>query len=291
MSATVGAPLISVIVPSRDRPDRLERCLAALERQTVSEPFEIVVVDDGSADAAAVEKAAGRPGVRTLRQLSAGPAAARNSGARAARGTYLCFTDDDCEPQPDWVERLTAPLHTGGAAVAGLTVNGSADNPFAEASQLIAAALAAPTRNGGRLSFAPSNNLGCRADILALIPFDEGFPAAAGEDRDWCARLIAAGHTLVSEPEAVVVHRQQLRFADFWRQQVRYGRGAFRFRLGSGSALRLERPGFYAGLVARGFRRGVWAGMLVCIAQVATAVGFIAEWKASRAARAGAGLG
>jgi glycosyltransferase involved in cell wall biosynthesis len=290
MPTTVGAPVISIIVPSRDRPDRLARCLAALEGQRSSDPAEIVVVDDGSANTAAVEEIADRPGVRLLRQVQAGPAAARNSGARAARGTYLCFTDDDCEPQPDWAERLIAPLRTGAAAVAGLTVNGSPDNAFAEASQLIAAALGTPARNGGGLSFAPSNNLACRADILVLIPFDEGFPAAAGEDRDWCTRLIAAGHSLVSAPEAVVVHRQQLRFGDFWRQQVRYGRGAFRFRRGSGGGLRLESPRFYAGLVGRGFRRGMRTGILVCIAQIATAVGFIAEWKASRAAGAGAGV-
>jgi glycosyltransferase involved in cell wall biosynthesis len=288
MPTTVGAPVISIIVPSRDRPERLARCLAALEGQRASDPVEIVVVDDGSAHPAALEGIAERPAVRLLRQVQAGPAAARNSGARAARGTYLCFTDDDCEPHPDWVERLTAPLRAGAVAVAGLTVNGSPDNAFSEASQLIAAALATPARNGRGLSFAPSNNLGCRADVLVLIPFDEGFPDAAGEDRDWCARLIAAGHSLVSEPEAVVVHRQQLRFGDFWRQQVRYGRGAFRFRRRSGGGRGFESPGFYARLVGRGFRRGLRPGILVCIAQIATAVGFVAEWKASRAARASA---
>jgi glycosyltransferase involved in cell wall biosynthesis len=81
------------------------------------------VVDDASASAAAVEEAEDRPQVR-LMQSGAGPAAARNSGASAALGTYICFTDDDCEPQPDWGERITASLRKRAAAVAGLTVNG-----------------------------------------------------------------------------------------------------------------------------------------------------------------------
>jgi glycosyltransferase involved in cell wall biosynthesis len=287
MAETVGVPLISVVVPTRDRPDQLERCLAALGRQTASDSIEVIVVDDGSANRAAVEGVVrDRSQVRLVRQAGAGPAAARNSGVRAARGTYICFTDDDCEPRADWAERLAGSLSGGAAAAAGVTLSGSPGNPLAEASELIAAALS-PARNGGEgLAFAPSNNLGCRAELLAAIPFDETFPVAAGEDRDWCARLRAAGHLLVRESAAVVVHRQQLRLDDFWKQQVRYGRGAFRFRRGSG-ARSLEPPMFYARLVRQGFRRGGRTGLLVGLAQLGTAVGFIAEWKRSRATSAG----
>jgi glycosyltransferase involved in cell wall biosynthesis len=286
MAETVGAPLISVVVPTRDRPDQLERCLAALGQQTASGSIEVIVVDDGSANRAAVEDVVrDRSQVRLVRRAGAGPAAARNSGVRAARGTYICFTDDDCEPRADWVERLAGSLSRGAAAAAGVTLSGSPGNPLAEASELIAGALS-PARNGEGLAFAPSNNLGCRAELLAAIPFDETFPVAAGEDRDWCARLRAAGHVLVRESAAVVVHRQQLRFDDFWNQQLRYGRGAFRFRRGSG-ARSLEPPMFYARLVRQGFRRGARTGLLVGLAQLGTAVGFIAEWKRSRATSAG----
>ncbi len=287
MAETVGVRLTSVVVPTRDRPHQLGRCLAALERQTASD-FEVIVVDDGSANPAAVEEVVrDRPQVRLVRQAGAGPAAARNRGVRAARGTYICFTDDDCEPQPEWVERLAGSLSGGAAAAAGVTLSGSPQNPLAEASELIAAALSFPAHNGGEgLPFAPSNNLGCRTDLLTAIPFDETFPVAAGEDRDWCARLRAAGHVLVRESAAVVIHRQQLHFDDFWNQQVRYGRGAFRFRSAIG-ARSLEPPMFYARLVRQGFRRGVRTGLLVGLAQVGTAIGFIAEWKTSRAAFTG----
>jgi glycosyltransferase involved in cell wall biosynthesis len=284
MAETRGARLISVVVPTRDRPGQLERCLVALDGQTARDYLEIIVVDDGSANRAAIEEVvSGRPHVRLVRRAGAGPAAARNSGVQAARGAYICFTDDDCEPRPNWAERLAGSLVDGEAAVAGVTVNGSPENPFTEASEVISAALSSPPQNGGEgLAFAPSNNLGCRADVLAAIPFDEAYPVAAGEDRDWCARLRAAGHVLVREPEAVVVHRQQLGFGDFWKQQVRYGRGAFRFRSGIGAGW-LQRPTFYTRLVQRGFSRGVRTGLLVGVAQVATASGFVAEWKASRA--------
>jgi glycosyltransferase involved in cell wall biosynthesis len=289
MSVSSDASVISVIVPTRDRPDRLARCLDALRNQTVVDSLEIVVVDDGSANPVALEGAADHPRVRLVRQPGAGPSAARNRGARAAGGTYVCFTDDDCEPQPDWVERLTATLRTGAAAVAGCTVNGSPGDPFAEASALIAAAPAVLGKDPESLSFAPSNNLGCRADVLAALPFDEGFPAAAGEDRDWCARLIAAGHVLASEPGAVVVHHQQLRFGDFWRKQIQYGRGAYLFRRRGGGPP-LESPVFYGRLVRRGFRHGVRTGLLVTVAQLATAIGFISERRASRTAGISVGI-
>jgi glycosyltransferase involved in cell wall biosynthesis len=287
MAETVGVPLISVVVPTRDRSEQLGACLAALERQTASEMIEVIVVDDGSANRAAIEEAvAGRPRVRLVRQAGAGPAAARNRGVRAARGAYICLTDDDCEPRAEWVERLAASLKGGAAAAAGVTLSGSQGDPLAEASELIAGALS-PAANGEEgLAFAPSNNLGCRAELLAALPFDETFPVAAGEDRDWCARLRAAGHVLVREPAAVVVHRQQLGLDDFWNQQVRYGRGAFRFRRSSGDRS-LESPLFYARLVRQGFRGGVRIGLLVALAQVGAAVGFTAEWKRSRATRAG----
>jgi GT2 family glycosyltransferase len=130
------------------------------------------------------------------------------------------------------------------------------------------------------MRFAPTSNLACRVDVCRAVPFDERYPLAAGEDRDWCERLTGAGHALVFEPSALVRHHQVLSPAGFWRQQVRYGRGGHRFhtdarrrRGGPGRAPRLQSPGFYAGLLRRGFAGGPRAGVLVGVAQVATAWG------------------
>jgi hypothetical protein len=81
----------------------------------------------------------------------------------------------------------------------------------------------------------------------------------------------------VFEPTAIVRHHQELGARTFWRQQVRYGRGAFRFRADHGTLRRPEPPSFYAGLLRRGFAEGWRAGALVCVAQVATAVGIALE--------------
>lgn len=266
----------TVVIPTRDRPSALAACLEAISQQTIAEELDVVVVDDGSHDEAGVAAIVeGRPGVRLVRTAAAGPSTARNAGAAAARGQLILFTDDDCRPAADWAERLTEALRSGSDAVAGLTINGDSRNRVAAASQVIANALVMPVREHSlEVLFAPSNNLGCRIEIARSIPFDASFAAPGGEDRDWCAQLLRAGYSLRLESRAVVHHFQTLRLASFWRQQLRYGRGAARFRQRAGAGVPLEAPAFYMQLLRRGARSGMRVGLLVAAAQLATAVGF-----------------
>ncbi|HEV2819938.1 MAG TPA: glycosyltransferase [Solirubrobacteraceae bacterium] len=278
------APSLSVVVPTRDRPSALRRCLGALQRQTVDD-LEIIVVDDASKDAAAVAAIVAAADARLVRGAGRGPAAARNAGARAARAPVVCLTDDDCAPVPGWAAALAEGIAEGAAASAGPTREAAGHSKGATAAQAITSHLTEVglDRSTGRLGFAPTCNLACRTEVLLRLPFDEGYPLAAGEDRDWCARLLAAGHTLVHVPRAVVDHHQEVSAAAFWRRQVRYGRGAYRFHRARGPGL--AHPRFYAGLVRRGFAAGPAVGILVCAAQVATAIGMALAAREGRAER------
>ncbi len=275
-------------MPTRGRPNSLRRCLEALGQQTLTlgSELEIVVVDDGSADSGFVPAcAASLQSAELVRLGGLGPAAARNAGVRAASGDYICFTDDDCAPAPQWAEWLVARLAGGADAVAGTTFNGQPADKLAEASQTIANYLMAPTRATSRdPAFAPSNNLACRADVLAQVPFDEGYPDAAAEDREWCTELLSRGLSLEFEPRASVLHFQELDLVRFLRQHMRYGRGAYQYRRHRPGKLKLEEPGFYARLLAQAFERGFTTGALVCVAQGATAAGFAGEWLAAKSA-------
>jgi glycosyltransferase involved in cell wall biosynthesis len=266
----------SVVIPTRDRPASLARCLAALDRQVLTDTLEIVVVDDGSRDLAPiVEAVEASPRAKLVRNQGKGPAAARNHGAGEARGQALLFVDDDCEPSPGWAGSLIGPLATGADAAGGRTVNARPEDRLAEASQTIANYLHDwSTRTDGGAIFAASNNLACSAEAFRRVRFDEQFPVAGGEDRDWCARFAAAGFTLVAQPSAVVAHRQTLTLRRFVRQQVNYGRGAYLFRRRHGSPWRLSPPGFYRGLLSSAFQRSATVGGLVCLAQLATAAGY-----------------
>jgi glycosyltransferase involved in cell wall biosynthesis len=268
--------VISVVVPTCDRPMALARCLAALARQRASSPLEIVVVNDGRAEVDA-------PGARVICASGAGPAAARNLGARAARGSVLCFTDDDCAPGPGWAQRLAEACADGGAA-AGTTIADPAAGAAAAAAQLLTNTLMATSRDAatGRLGFAPTCNLACHAETFAELPFDEAFALAAGEDRDWCARLVAGGSPLRHVPDAVVVHRPQLAVGGLVRQQLRYGRGAIGF---AGAGGTLASAGFYRELPRRAARAGAATGTLVALAQLSVAAGAARELLQQRRVR------
>ena len=115
-------PALAVVIPTYRRPDSIRSLLEHLAGQTLpADRFEVVVVDDCSPEdpVAELEKLAGELPyrLRLLRTPSqGGPAAARNLGWGATTAPYLAFTDDDCTPEPGWLEAGLAAL-TADAAV------------------------------------------------------------------------------------------------------------------------------------------------------------------------------
>ena len=259
------------MIPTCDRPESLRLCLDALSRQDLSD-LDLVVVDDGPEMGT---PATTPPDARLVRTSGAGPAAARNAGARAARGEVICFIDDDCEPEPGWARSLAGAAALAGTA-AGWTVTAAGSNRFARASQALTNELQQTSlMPDGRLGFAPTCNLAVCRETLDELPFDESFPAAAGEDREWCARAAANGLGPCFEPAAVVRHRPRADAAGFARQQLRYGRAALRFRArdASGTGARLR-----TGQVARlAVRSGPAVGGLIAGAQLLIVAGMASE--------------
>ena len=270
--AAVAAPEISVVVPTRNRPESLRRCLAALAAQSVGDQLEVVVVDDGSDEAELVESIVREaPGAQLVRESGRGPGAARNAGVRAARGAVVCLTDDDCEPEPGWAATMADAIRAGAAVVAGETVDVPASR-YEAASHVVTRSIA----RGGRTPFAASNNIASTARLLEELPFDEQYVDAAGEDRDWCERLVAHGFGIERAP-AKVVHHQQPSLGGYLGRHARYGRGAFRYHRAGRQPRPFERPVFYARLLGAGFREGPAVGLLVGLAQLATAYGYARE--------------
>ncbi|MFN2488246.1 MAG: glycosyltransferase [Actinomycetota bacterium] len=93
-------PIVSVVIPTAGRRTALKRCLNALARQeSLEEAFEVVVVDDSPSEAPRLSwDVAESLVVRTIQTGGLGAAAARNAGARVARGRFLLFLDDDLVP-------------------------------------------------------------------------------------------------------------------------------------------------------------------------------------------------
>lgn len=284
-------PTFSVIVPTYRRPEKLALCLASFAEQSwPRDDFEVIVVDDANMRATLapfVER--GRAfACHLLSQTNRGAAAARNAGARLARGRLLAFTDDDCQPEPRWLESLNrvTTAEPDGTLVGGRVLNALAHDRYAAATQALIDFLVERDPSGaprGRLL--TSNNL-CVPSLAfhELGGFDETFRGAGGEDREFCLRWAHERRRSVYAPQAVVRHAHDLTLAGFFRQHHAYGRGAALLRrralVHGYGPLPFEPASFYWKLLmhperaANGDER-VRQSLLFVLSQVANAAGYL----------------
>jgi len=285
-------PLISIVIPTHGRPEKLWRCLQAIGGlQYPTDRFEVIVVDDGSP--VAVETSVASFGesfpLRVIRQENRGPAVARNTGMQSAAGSLVAFTDDDCLPDRDWLGQL-AERHNRypDAALGGRVHNALPHRICSESSQLLVDYLYQyyETLSKG-IGFFTSNNLAFpTAALKRLGGFDETFPLAAGEDREICDRWTRHGMPLLYVPEAIVHHAHDLNISRFARQQFNYGRGAWHFhnlrKRHTNTGHRVEPARFYLGMILYPFGKRNWlrsaqASSLMVFSQAANAAGFFYE--------------
>jgi glycosyltransferase involved in cell wall biosynthesis len=195
---------ISVIVPAFNAAETLGRCLAALSKQTLP-PGEILVVDDGSRDETA--EIANLYSVRVISQANAGPAAARNTGAQAARGDLILFTDADCAPALDWVERMVAPFADPVVAGAKGVYETTQTEPVARFVQIEYEDKYDRMLGQEGIDFIDTYSAAYRRGIfLEAGGFDTSFPTASVEDQEFSFRLAGAGKRLVFMQNARVAH-------------------------------------------------------------------------------------
>lgn len=225
------SPLISVVIPAYNSAETLHACLEALESQTLARSqYEVIVVDDGSADATA-EIARGHESVILLSQPRRGPAAARNLGARHAKGVILLFTDADCVPSPDWIEVMSASF--------------SRDD-------IIGVAGGIRTRQRGLIPRFIQLEFDDRFDKLAKQPSIDFICTATGgftrdvflesggfredllgaEDAELSFRLASLGHKMVFVPQAIVYHSHPQSLFEYARRKCRYAYWRFMVYVG-----------------------------------------------------------
>jgi GT2 family glycosyltransferase len=222
-------PGLTVVIPAYNAAGSLGDTLAALDAQTIGRhAFAVIVVDDGSADDTA--DVAARFGAAVIRQPNAGPAAARNAGARAAADCdILVFTDADCAPAPDFLARLIAPL--ADPAVSG--VQGAYRTRqtalLARFAQLEFEDRYASVSRRPTIDLVATYAAAYRKAVFdAAGGFDPSFRVADNEDTELSYRLTAAGHRLVFAPDALVSHRHPASLVRYLRIKAR--RACWRFR-------------------------------------------------------------
>src|ERR1700678_1443240 len=225
-----GVPIldnsVSVIIPTHNRPTRINKCLDALLTQTPSRKVEILVVNDGSTDDTP-NVVARYSGVSLIHQLNAGPAAARNRGALAAQGSIILFTDDDCVPTPQWVEEMIEPFQDPkvvGTKGVYRTLQKSLVARFVQTEYEDRYRLMASL---SRIDFIDTYSAAFRRDrFLEMNGYDTSFPLACAEDVELSYRMSARGWKMKFAPRAMVYHthpdtlswylKKKYKFA-FWR--------------------------------------------------------------------------
>jgi len=285
-------PKISVVIPTRNRPTALRRCLEALAESTLDpRSFEVIVVEDGSDQPLTSEISAvrGKLALSVLHQEHRGPAAARNHGRARAAAPMLAFTDDDCRPSPDWLPAiLSSAAEAPTAMIGGATLNAVHTSIFSEASQLLIRYLyEAYQQPSGQPNFFTSNNLAVRAAALEeLGGFNERFPRAAGEDRELCWRWCNERRPMLFAPDATVMHYHDLDACGFARQHFNYGRGGYLLRRtceeGKVPAPGIEPVSFYLRLVGyprhgAESTRAVQLALLLLLSQIFNTAGYAFE--------------
>jgi mycofactocin system glycosyltransferase len=223
--AATGA--ITCVIPARDRPAELDRCLASLGGESAA-----IVVDDASEAPAAIASVCARHGVRLLhRDAGGGPAAARNTALGDVGTEHVAFLDSDCVASPHWGERLAAQFADPCVGAVAPRVR-----PLAEAShrtvreRFLAARspldmgpVGGDVRRGGRIPYVPSAALIVRRSALGGGFDDE---LRYGEDVDLVWRLADAGWRIRYVPEVVVHHAEPRSWMALVARRFRYGTSA-----------------------------------------------------------------
>lgn len=214
----------SVIVCTRNGRGRIGACLRAIAN-LAGGPFETIVVDDGSGDGTAAHVARNFPDVKLISIPPSGLSAARNTAAAASSGEILAFTDDDCEPDCEWLVRLARAFRDPViSAACGPNLPPPARTPH---QAVIRAAPGAPSHvllDDIHAEHLPGCNLAVRREAFDEIGgFDPAF-RTAGDDVDFCWRLSDTGHRLGFVPGAFVWHWRRPSIRTFLRQQIGYGK-------------------------------------------------------------------
>lgn len=203
---TAGVAEVCVVCPTHRRSHLLPRLFRALEAQTYPhDRFEVHVVDDCSGDDTleVLRRLAAASPLRVhihQTERNSGPAAARNLGWRSSDAPIVAFTDDDCVPEPLWLEAAVAAFDDSAAVgvVQGGVVRGQ-DPPTTDWTIIREHDQPTPYFEG-------CNVLYRREALLAAGGFDERFTTAYGEDTDLAWRVIDGGWARAYAPAAVVAH-------------------------------------------------------------------------------------
>jgi glycosyltransferase involved in cell wall biosynthesis len=228
-STADAPPAVSVVIPCFNAAATLPALLESLAAQTLPrDQFEIIVVDDGSTDSSR-ELAANVAGVTVLTQSHEGPGAARNLGARRARGELVLYLDSDLRAAPDLLAGHLEyhRAHADVAATGGSVKPADLYPPLSwiMVDHLCSWFNAHPSvRYSSPPEYLPSLNFCIKKELIArcALTWNAGLEHT-GEDVLFCRDLRQAGLALAFLPRATVYHRDRDSMRGYLIHMYRWG--------------------------------------------------------------------
>lgn len=227
---TKDRPVASVIIPAYRSWGVLRLCLDALQAQTCpSEAFEILIANNDPSG----RMPADYPLPANARVIDAprpGSYAARNRAMAEARGDWMLFTDADCVPEPDWVERVLDAARRSDLTcrIAGgieVVPSGAAWTAAERYDSLVWLRQADYVRSG----WGTTANLTVHRSLFDRVgPFSE--VTYSGGDKEWNGRAAAAGSGIVYAPEALIKHPARASFDELAQKKRRIVGGRHRLK-------------------------------------------------------------
>ena len=226
-SAVSKYPLVSIIIPVRNRPEDIKACLESLGQLNYpQEKLEIIVVDDASSDHT-LEVIKEFPvqviGLKKHKQASY----CRNLAASRAKGEILAFIDSDCLAGPQWLLELTPSFKDQSIGAVGGFVDGFYEKSGLDRYEKIKSSLnmgAWPKRSkkSDPFFYLPSCNLLVRHErFISLGGFKEKL--VVGEDVDLCWRLRKKGLEIEYQPKGRIYHKHRNSIKAFCKRRFDYG--------------------------------------------------------------------
>ena len=195
-------PRLSIVVPVFEQWQLIDGLLACLERQDYpGDRREVLLVADGLAPPRDFP-----PGVRVLQSTGKGSYAARNSGAAAARGDWLVFTDADCLPRADWLSELAGEMvkSEGNTILAGAVVVVPRSGGEPNAWEIYDMVKGIPQDRYVQRGYGATANLAVPAPLFAALDGFDGLRLSGG-DAAFCRRAAAERGTAIRFVAAAVV--------------------------------------------------------------------------------------
>lgn len=218
-------PFVSIIVPVFNDADRLKLCLAALAEQTYGRShYEVIVVDNGSSDLDAVKSLiASYDNVILAQESTPGSYAARNRGISLAKGEAIAFTDADCIPASDWIEK--GIQHLLGTPNCGL-VAGEIRIFFKDPERLTSVELFEKVTAFAQKQYIQEHRYGATANLFTLKRivdrvgmFNPNLKSSG--DKEWGQRVAASNYRQVYAADACVLHPARYSFKQLYSRTLR----------------------------------------------------------------------